>query len=67
MQLLKGYIRDPITNAVINKDDSDYKDHTFKMTVFKELNALKAEIQFLYKELDKTKALINNLKEKNNV
>jgi single-stranded DNA-specific DHH superfamily exonuclease len=65
MQLLKGFIRDPITNAVINKDDRDYKDHTFKMNVFKEINELKTEIRVLREELKQTKALIINSEEKN--
>jgi hypothetical protein len=51
MDILKGFVRDPITQAVINKDEKNYKDHIFKME--------------LYKELGRTKALLANSEEKN--
>ena len=64
MHVIKGFVRDPVTQAVINKDDRDYKDHTFKMELYKELSELKNEIQFLRDELEKTKALLLNSEEK---
>ena len=64
MHVIKGFVRDPVTQAVINKDDRDYKDHTFKMELYKELSELKNEIQFLRDELEKTKALLSNSEEK---
>ena len=65
MDLLKGFVRDPVTKAVINKDDRDYKDHIFKMDVYKEICELRSEVQFLREELEKTKALMANSEEKN--
>lgn len=64
MHVIKGFVRDPVTQAVINKDDRDYKDHTFKMELYKELSELKNEIQFLRDEIEKTKALLPNSEEK---
>ena len=65
MNVIKGFVRDPITQAVINKDDKDYKDHIFKMDVYKEIIELRNEIQFLREELEKTRALLANSEEKN--
>lgn len=65
MNVVKGFTRDPITQAVINKDEKDYKDHIFKMELYKELNEMRTDIQFLREELDKTKALLVNSEEKN--
>lgn len=64
MHVVKGFVRDPITQAVINKDEKDYKDHVFRMELYKELNEMKSEIQFLREELGKTKALLGNSEEK---
>ena len=64
MHVIKGFVRDPVTQAVINKDDRDYKEHIFKMELYKELNELKNQIQFLRDELEKTKALLPNSEEK---
>lgn len=64
MNVVKGFTRDPITQAVINKDEKDYKDHIFKMELYKELNEMRTDIQFLREELDKTKALLVNSEEK---
>lgn len=65
MNIVKGFVRDPITQAVINKDEKNYKDHIFKMELYKELNEMRTDIQFLRDELDKTKALLVNSEEKN--
>jgi hypothetical protein len=65
MNVIKGFVRDPITQAVINKDDKDYKDHIFKMDVYKEIIELRNQIQFLREELEKTRALLANSEEKN--
>lgn len=65
MEILKGFVRDPITQAVINKDEREYKDHVFKIELYKELNEMRNEIQFLREELEKTKALLANSEEKN--
>lgn len=65
MNIIKGFVRDPITQAVINKDEKDYKDHVFKMNIYGEINELKNEIRFLREELEKTKALLANSEEKN--
>ena len=65
MEVLKGFVRDPSTQAVINKDEKDYKDHIFKMDIYKEICDLKGEVKFLREELEKTKALMANSEEKN--
>jgi hypothetical protein len=65
MDILKGFVRDPITQAVINKDEKNYKDHIFKMELYKELGEIRNEIQFLREELGRTKALLANSEEKN--
>lgn len=65
MNILKGFVRDPTTQAVINKDEKDYKDYVFKIELYKDLNEMRNEIQFLREELEKTKALLANSEEKN--
>lgn len=64
MHVVKGFVRDPVTKAVINKDEREYKDHIFKMELYKEINDLRNEIQFLREDLEKTKALLPNSEEK---
>jgi len=64
MQVVKGYVRDPITKAVINKDEKDYKDHIFKMDIYKEINDLKNQVSFLQEELRKIQGLLANSEEK---
>jgi len=64
MQLVKGYVRDPNTKAVINKDEKDYKDHIFKMEIYREINNLKNEVAFLQKELRKAQSLLASSEEK---
>lgn len=67
MYVAKGYVRDPISKVLINKDEKDYKDHIFKMEVYKTINNLKNEIDFLRTELTEAKAAIARLEERNNV
>jgi len=67
MYVAKGYVRDPISKVLINKDEKDYKDHIFKMEIYKTINNLKNEIDFLRTELTEAKAAIARLEERNNV
>ena len=67
MHLVKGYARDPVTKIIINKDETNYRDHLFKMELYKNINMLKNEIEFLKNELSEAKASIASLKERNNV
>jgi len=67
MYVAKGYVRDPISKVLINKDEKDYKDHIFKMEIYKTINNLKNEIEFLRTELTEAKAAIARLEERNNV
>jgi len=67
MYVAKGYVRDPISKVLINKDEKDYKDHIFKMEIYKTINNLKNEIELLRTELTEAKAAIARLEERNNV
>jgi hypothetical protein len=67
MHLVKGYSRDPVTKIIINKDEANYRDHLFKMELYKNINTLKNEVQFLKNELSEAQASIASLKERNNV
>lgn len=67
MELVKGYSRDPVTQVIINKDEKDYRDHMFKVDLYKTINNMKNEIDFLRSELTEAKAKLARLEERNNV
>lgn len=67
MYVAKGYVRDPVSKVLINKDEKDYKDHVFKMDLYKTINNLKSEIDFLRAELSEARSAIARLEERNNV
>lgn len=67
MYATKSYSRDPVTKVLINRDEKEYKDFKLKMEIFKEINALKNEVEYLKTELTEAKTKLANLEEKNNV
>ena len=63
--MLNTFVRDPITNIVINNNEKEYKEYQSKIELIRQINELKEEIKMLKLDLNAVIKDLTKMKESN--